>query len=130
MDILKEVEQQISSIKKVDNSNYLDSIFIHIHRAEFYYKQGSTDSNYFNDVIYRSNQAYEGALKESYKVLAGKSQDEDLRKPLTTLRNILNQTIYFVKEFCSYLETTDTNGEISQLMTTNFSLTRTKLLLQ
>lgn len=80
MDILKEIENQIASIKKVDNSTYLDSIFTHIDRAEFYYKQGKADVNFFNDVIYRSNQAYEGALKESYKVLADKSQEEVLRK--------------------------------------------------
>lgn len=80
MDILKEIEQQVNSIKKVDNSTYLDSIFTHIDRAEFYYLQGKTDTNYFNDVIYRSNQAYEGALKESYKVLADKTQEEVIRK--------------------------------------------------
>ncbi len=80
MDILKEIEQQINSIKKVDSSNYLDSIFTHIDRAEFYYKQGKSDTNFFNDVIYRSNQAYEGALKESYKVLADKSEEEVFRK--------------------------------------------------
>lgn len=80
MDILKEIEQQVNSIKKVDNSTYLDSIFTHIDRAEFYYFQGKTDTNYFNDVIYRSNQAYEGALKESYKVLADKTQEEVLKK--------------------------------------------------
>jgi hypothetical protein len=80
MDILKEIEKQIGSIKKVDNSNYLDSILTHIDRAEVYYNKGRGDSNYFNDVIYRSNQAYEGALKESYKVLADKSQDEVLKK--------------------------------------------------
>lgn len=80
MDILKEIEQQINSIKKTDSSNYLDSIFTHIDRAELYYKQGKSDANFFNDVIYRSNQAYEGALKESYKVLADKTEDEVLRK--------------------------------------------------
>ena len=80
MDILKEISQQVSSIKKVDNSTYLDSIFTHIDRAEFYYLQGKTDTNYFNDVIYRSNQAYEGALKESYKVLADKSQEEVIKQ--------------------------------------------------
>lgn len=80
MDILKEIELQVNSIKKVDSSTYLDSIFTHIDRAEFYYLQGKTDTNYFNDVIYRSNQAYEGALKESYKVLADKTQEEVIRK--------------------------------------------------
>jgi hypothetical protein len=80
MNVLKEIEAQINSIKKIDSSTYLDSIFAHIERAEFYYNSGMTDSNFFNDVIYRSNQAYEGALKESYKVLAEKTADEVIRK--------------------------------------------------
>lgn len=50
MDILKEIELQINSIKKVDSSNYLGSIFTHIDRAEFYYKQGKIDKDFFNDV--------------------------------------------------------------------------------
>ncbi|PZO31611.1 MAG: hypothetical protein DCF13_00935 [Flavobacteriaceae bacterium] len=76
MDVLKEIESQINFIKKEDESNYLDSVFTHIERAEYYYFQGKKDTNYFNDVIYRSNQAYEGALKESYKVLAEKTINE------------------------------------------------------
>lgn len=80
MDVLKEIEQQVNSIKCVDNSTYLDSIFTHINRAEYYYLQGKMDANYFNDVIYRCNQAYEGALKESYKVLADKTLEEVLKK--------------------------------------------------
>lgn len=76
MDILKEIEKQIESIKVEDNSAYLDQIYSHLDRAELYYKQGQNDEQYFNDVIYRSNQAYEGALKESYKVLAGKTEAE------------------------------------------------------
>lgn len=76
MDVLKEIESQINFIKKEDESNYLDSVFTHIERAEYYYFQGKKDANYFNDVIYRSNQAYEGALKESYKVLAEKTINE------------------------------------------------------
>jgi hypothetical protein len=79
MDILKEIEKQITSIKVEDNSVYLDQIYSHIDRAEKYYLQGHTDEHYFNDVIYRSNQAFEGALKEAYKVLANKT-DEELHK--------------------------------------------------
>ena len=76
MDILKDIEKQIESIKAEDNSAYLEQIYSHLDRAELYYKQGQNDEQYFNDVIYRSNQAYEGALKESYKVLAGKTEFE------------------------------------------------------
>lgn len=85
MDIFNEIVQQVNSIKKVDNSIYLDSIITHIDRAEFYYLQGKTDTNYYNDVIYRSNQVYEGALKESYKVLANKTQEEILKKNLNDI---------------------------------------------
>lgn len=76
MDILKEIETQITSTKVEDNSIYLDQIYNHIDRAEKYYLKGHTDEHYFNDVIYRSNQAFEGALKEAYKVLANKTEDE------------------------------------------------------
>ena len=87
MDILKEIEKQITSIKVEDNSIYLDQIYYHIDRAEKYYLQGQTDEHYFNDVIYRSNQAFEGALKEAYKILANKTEEE-LQK--TTPYNIEN----------------------------------------
>jgi hypothetical protein len=80
MDTLRDIEQQVNAIKKEDGSIYLDAVFAHINRAEFYYNQGKIDNDFFNDVIYRSNQAYEGALKESYKVLADKSDDEVVRK--------------------------------------------------
>ncbi len=76
MDILKLIEEQISKIKKLDSSSFLDQIYSHLERAELYYTQGHEDEQYFNDVIYRSNQAYEGALKEAYKVLAEKTEDE------------------------------------------------------
>lgn len=76
MDILKEIEKQITSIKVEDNSVYLDQIYNHIDRAEKYYLQGQVDEHYYNDVIYRTNQAFEGALKEAYKVLAAKTEEE------------------------------------------------------
>lgn len=95
MDILKEIEHQIKFIKSEDDSNYLDSIYTHIERAEFYYNQGKGDVNFFNDVIYRSNQAYEGALKESYKVLAEKTIEEVLQKTPNQIENYLEQNNIF-----------------------------------
>lgn len=92
MDILKEIEIQIMSIKRIDSSKYLDSILTHMHRAEYYYLAGKNDSDYFNDVIYRSNQAFEGALKESYKLLAGKPNEEVIKKSPNEIET------YFIKE--------------------------------
>lgn len=76
MDIISLVKKQIEQIEKFDKSIYLNAIKIHLERAEIYLEKGVEDSYYYNDVIYRTNQAYEGALKESYKVLAQKSSKE------------------------------------------------------
>lgn len=95
MDILKEIESQITQIKRDDNSAYLDQIFNHLDRAETYYKQGKEDQHYFNDVIYRSNQAYEGALKEAYKILASKTENELTKTTLFDIENHLaNNNIF------------------------------------
>ena len=52
----------------------LAAVIRHVERAENYLGKGrdERDSDYFNDVIYRTNQAYEGILKEAYGLLAGK----------------------------------------------------------
>lgn len=97
MDVLKEIEKQIESIKKNDDSSffYLDLIFTHITRAEFYYVQGKKDSNFFNDVIYRTNQAFEGALKEAYKVLADQNDDLTTRKTPNDIEKYFEQNSIF-----------------------------------
>ena len=95
MDVLKEIELQINSIKKQDSSAYLDSILTHISRAEYYYNCGKEDDRFYNDVIYRSNQAYEGALKESYKVLAQKTSEEVQRKSPNEIERFLESENIF-----------------------------------
>ena len=42
----------------------------HIEIAEKHLRLGADDPEYFNDVVYRTNQAFEGMLKEAYTVLA------------------------------------------------------------
>ncbi|WP_367109382.1 hypothetical protein [uncultured Psychrobacter sp.] len=80
MNVLEEIESKIESIRSIDDSHYLEIILIHIKRAEYYYTEGNRDEAFYNDVIYRCNQAYEGALKEAYQVLADKSQEEVAKK--------------------------------------------------
>ena len=50
----------------------------HIKRAGYHFKQGSSrsDDQYFTDAIYRTNQAFEGMLKEAYAVLANSNTDK------------------------------------------------------
>lgn len=76
MDTLNAIKEQISEIRELSSAVTLDKVLIHIERAEFFYKEGrlNEDENYFTDVIYRTNQAFEGSLRQSYMILAEKSE--------------------------------------------------------
>lgn len=76
MDTLNAIKEQITEIRDLSSIVALDKVLIHIERAEFFYHQGSLsgDEHYFTDVIYRTNQAFEGSLRQSYMILAEKSE--------------------------------------------------------
>ncbi len=80
MNIFERIQKQIKKITESESSIFIDSVSLHLERAEHYYKLGENDSYYYNDVIYRTNQAYEGALKEAYKVLAEKSNEDVIKQ--------------------------------------------------
>lgn len=50
------------------------AVLRHIEMAEQHFHNGreKSENDLFSDVIYRANQAFEGSLKESYSILAGK----------------------------------------------------------
>ncbi len=66
----------MAAIKKYDSSIFLDTVFTHLQRAEYFFRQGkeTSDDQFYTDVIYRCNQAFEGGLKEAYKILAQKDE--------------------------------------------------------
>ena len=72
MDILNSIKEQISLIQKRTNKIDLSDLILHLERAEYFYAEGkeTQDDNFFTDVIYRTNQVFEGALREAYKVLS------------------------------------------------------------
>lgn len=80
MDILKLIRSQIDHITKNDELNGLKSVLTHIERAEYFLSQGldTQDEAFFTDAIYRTNQAFEGVLKEAYSVLANKKGTKNL----------------------------------------------------
>lgn len=80
MDILNLIQVQITEIRQNNPPDYLDAILVHLERAYLYYEKGSNDSYYYNDVVYRTNQAYEGSLREAYKVLYNKTSDQVAKK--------------------------------------------------
>jgi len=74
MDILKTIKEQIAKITKGKPHPGLNSVLAHIERAEKFLELGLSqkEEEYFTDVIYRTNQAFEGSLKEAYVFLTGK----------------------------------------------------------
>ncbi len=75
MNLLEEIERRISSLGDGEYlpglkavSRHIGAGFQHLRRG-----QGEGDSTAFLDCVYRANQAFEGSVKEGYRVLAGKN---------------------------------------------------------
>lgn len=104
MDVLKLIESQIEDISKVEASLFLGLILNHLDRAEIYYQSGKKDAHYYNDVVYRTNQAFEGALKEAYKVLGGKTDEETTRKTPNDIEKYLKENNVFKERVLKLFE--------------------------
>ncbi|MEP9400984.1 hypothetical protein [Sphingomonas sp. VNH70] len=73
MDLILLLEQAIQELPKGDHSTGLNAIVRHVKAAIRHYERDkAVDPDACTDAIYRTNQAYEGSLKEAYRVLAGK----------------------------------------------------------
>lgn len=76
MDVLKLIKKQVEQALSIDDSIVgLESVITHIERAEYLLELGNDedDNHFYTDVIYRTNHAYEGILKEAYISLTGKT---------------------------------------------------------
>lgn len=72
MDLLKLIKDKCNSFSDTEIFQGLESVISHIEIAERHLEIGKMGDDYlFTDVIYRTNQAFEGSLKEAYGVLAG-----------------------------------------------------------
>lgn len=72
MDILEIIKTQASSFMNEQPSG-MQAVLSHLERAADLLEDGKEENDVqsFNDVIYRTNQAYEGILKEGYKAISG-----------------------------------------------------------
>jgi hypothetical protein len=72
MDLLKLIKDKCDYFSDTEIFQGLESVISHIEIAERHLEMGKGGDDYlFTDVIYRTNQAFEGSLKEAYGVLAG-----------------------------------------------------------
>ena len=97
MDTLKAIKEQVKEIRKLSNKYSFEHIITHIERAEFYYLKGieKKDENFFTDVVYRTNQAFEGSLRQSYIVLANKTESQTKSKKTFDIEEYFNSNSIF-----------------------------------
>lgn len=72
MDLLQELKSKISAQASGIDVQGLESVLLHIQLAERHHNRAKKerDEHLYTDVIYRTNHAFEGALKEAYVILA------------------------------------------------------------
>ena len=74
MDLRQEIEDKLKQLAGHASAQGIAAAVRHIAVAENRLARGRLDreEDYFNDVVYRTNQAFEGILKEAYRVLTGR----------------------------------------------------------
>ena len=74
MDLTEELKRKVEGLGQHTRKEGIRAAIRHVEVAERYLMRGRAeeDPDAFNDVIYRTNQAFEGMLKEAYAVLTDK----------------------------------------------------------
>lgn len=77
MNLLEILRERVDDLPDGDYMQGLKSVLQHIEVAGKHLERGqnSADDTAFTDAIYRTNQAFEGSLKEAYRVLTSKNPD-------------------------------------------------------
>jgi len=78
MNALSPVKEQVERINQLRSNMNLSSVITHIERANYFFEIGKkeNDEQYFTDVIYRTNQAFEGCSRQAYMILAERSEQQ------------------------------------------------------
>ncbi len=94
MDLLRILRSKIDVLEEGDYIPGLRAVLLHIETASCHLLRGQEqeDETAFTDAIYRTNQAFEGSLKEAYRVLA--QQDPESKRPFD-IENFFEQDSIF-----------------------------------
>jgi hypothetical protein len=78
MDLVAIIRSKIDRAGEGDHAPGLKAVLLHIETAVAHLDRGqdTADETAFTDCIYRTNQAFEGSLKEAFRVLTGKDPDK------------------------------------------------------
>jgi hypothetical protein len=79
MDLLQEIREKLKGNPGLSLGRGLESVATHIEVAEKYHcrAKAENDEHLYTDVIYRTNHAFEGILKEAYGVFSGNKSDKN-----------------------------------------------------
>ncbi|WP_186130196.1 hypothetical protein [Burkholderia gladioli] len=109
MDIISILRNKISLLDSGEHSAGLKATLSHIETAFRHLMRGQkeADQTAFTDAVYRTNQAFEGAIKEAYRVLTKKKPDNirphdielHFSKSGTFRRRVLDQFTNYRKEW-------------------------------
>lgn len=104
MDLVETLRKKIDGLEDGDHVPGLKAVLLHIETAFRHLSRGqeSDDDTAFTDAIYRTNQAFEGSIKEAYRVLADK--DPAKKRPYD-IESYLEQNNVFRSRVLSQLTT-------------------------
>lgn len=104
MDLVDTLRKKIDVLEDGEYLPGLKAVLLHIETAFRHLSRGqdADDETAFTDAIYRTNQAFEGSVKEAYRVLAG--QDPAKKRPFD-IENYLEQNNIFRSRVLSQLTT-------------------------
>ena len=104
MDLVDTLRKKIDVLEDGEYVPGLKAVLLHIETAFRHLSRGqdADDETAFADAIYRSNQAFEGSVKEAYRVLAG--QDPAKKRPFE-IENYLELNNIFRSRVLSQLTT-------------------------
>jgi len=105
VDLLANLRLKIDRLSEGEYTLGLRAVLLHIETAFRHLSRGQDrhDETAFTDAIYRTNQAFEGGIKEAYRVLAGK---DPAKMRLHEMECYLEHTTVFrprvLKQFANY----------------------------
>lgn len=105
MDLIGTLQEKIDRLADGEYLPGFRSVLLHIETAFRHLSRGQSDNDdtAYTDAIYRTNQAFEGSIKESYRVLAGK--DPSKKTPFEIESYLEKNEIFrtrVLKQFTNY----------------------------
>lgn len=78
MDLIATIREKLDRLEDGEHMSGLKAVLVHAESAVAHLRRGhdTSDETAFTDAIYRTNQAFEGSLKEAYRVLADKKPEK------------------------------------------------------